>query len=287
MPDRRLVIVTGMSGAGRSVTANVLEDNDFFVVDNLPLRLIPNVVHEVGLLEGGRRKLAIAVDTRGEITLSDLRAATADLLQQGIRSTILFLDANDRTLARRFEETRRVHPVRPGDLAEKIAIERRSLEEIRGAADIIIDTTDLNVHELRERVESAFADMGPRRMRVDVVSFGFKRGLPRVADLLFDVRFLPNPHWLPELRPQTGLDEEVRDYVLGQPDAGTFIDQVWEMLEFLVPRYFAEGKAYLTIAVGCTGGRHRSVTIAEELGSRLARLDVDTSVRHRDTPDSA
>ena len=287
MADRRLVIVTGMSGAGRSVTANVLEDNDFFVVDNLPLRLIPNVVHEVGLLEGGRRKLAIAVDTRGEITLSDLRAATADLLQQGIRSTILFLDANDRTLARRFEETRRVHPVRPGDLAEKIAIERRSLEEIRGAADIIIDTTDLNVHELRERVESAFADMGPRRMRVDVVSFGFKRGLPRVADLLFDVRFLPNPHWLPELRPQTGLDEEVRDFVLGQPDAGTFIDQAWEMLEFLVPRYFAEGKAYLTIAVGCTGGRHRSVTIAEELGSRLARLDVDTSVRHRDTPDSA
>jgi UPF0042 nucleotide-binding protein len=284
MDDPRLVIVTGMSGAGRSVTANVLEDNDFFVVDNLPLRLIPNVVDEVGLLEGGRRKVAIAVDTRGEITLDDLSAATADLLQRGIRSTILFLDADDRVLARRFEETRRVHPVRPGDLAEKIAIERRSLEEIRGAADIIIDTTDLNVHELRERVEAAFSGMGPRRMRVDVVSFGFKKGLPRVADLLFDVRFLPNPHWLPELRPQTGLDRDVRDYVLGQPDAGAFIERVWEMLEFLVPRYFTEGKAYLTIAVGCTGGQHRSVTIAEELGNRLHKLDVDAAVRHRDMP---
>jgi len=285
MDDPRLVIVTGMSGAGRSVTANVLEDNDFFVVDNLPLRLIANVVDEVGLLEGGRRKVAIAVDTRGEITLADLSAATADLLERGIRATILFLDANDRTLARRFEETRRVHPVRPGDLAEKIAIERRSLEEIRGAADIIIDTTDLNVHELRGRVEAAFAHMGPRRMRVDVVSFGFKRGLPRVADLLFDVRFLPNPHWLPALRPQTGLDQEVRDYVLGQADAGTFIDRAWEMLEFLVPRYFAEGKAYLTIAVGCTGGQHRSVAIAEEFGSRLDGLDVDAAVRHRDLPE--
>jgi UPF0042 nucleotide-binding protein len=286
MDDPHLVIVTGMSGAGRSVTANVLEDNDFFVVDNLPLRLIPNVVDEVGLLEGGRRKVAIAVDTRGEITLADLSSATADLLQRGIRSTILFLDANDRTLARRFEETRRVHPVRLGDLAEKIAIERRSLEEIRGAADIIIDTTDLNVHELRERVEAAFAGMGPRRMRVAIVSFGFKKGLPRVADLLFDVRFLPNPHWLPELRPQTGLDQDVREYVLGQADADAFIDRTWELLEFLVPRYFAEGKAYLTIAVGCTGGRHRSVAIAEEFGTRLGALDVDASVRHRDLPDA-
>ena len=284
MDDPRLVIVTGMSGAGRSVTANVLEDNDFFVVDNLPLRLIPSVVDEVGLLEGGRRKLAIAVDTRGEITLDDLSAATGDLARRGIRSTILFLDADDRVLARRFEETRRVHPVRPGDLAEKIAIERRSLEEIRGAADIIIDTSDLNVHELRERVEAAFSGMGPRRMRVDVLSFGFKKGLPRVADLLFDVRFLPNPHWLPELRPQTGLDKDVRDYVFGQPDAGAFIELVWEMLEFLVPRYFTEGKAYLTIAVGCTGGQHRSVAIAEELGTRLHQLDVDAAVRHRDMP---
>ena len=219
-------------------------------------------------------------------TVPDAGDATADLLDRGIRATILFLDADDRALARRFAETRRVHPVRPGDLAEKIAIERRSLEEIRGAADIIIDTTDLNVHELRERVESIFADVGPRRMRINVVSFGFKKGLPRVADLLFDVRFLPNPHWLPELRPLTGLDAEVRDYVLEQPDADPFITHAWEMLEFLVPRYSAEGKAYLTIAVGCTGGQHRSVAIAEEFGTRLSVLDVDASVRHRDIPSS-
>jgi UPF0042 nucleotide-binding protein len=285
MTDQQLVIVTGMSGAGRSVTANVLEDNEFFVIDNLPLRLIPNVAEEVGFFEGRRRKLAIAVDTRGEINLADLNAATADLARRGIRATILFLDADDRTLARRFEETRRTHPVRSGDLAEKIAIERASFEDIRGAADIIIDTTDLNVHELRVRVEAAFADNEPRRMRVDVVSFGFKKGLPRVADLLFDVRFLPNPHWVPELRPQTGLDQDVRQYVLGQPDADIFIDRVWEMLEFLVPRYFAEGKAYLTIAIGCTGGQHRSVAIAEEFGARLAGLDVEAAVRHRDIPD--
>ncbi len=285
MADQQLVIVTGMSGAGRSVTANVLEDNEFFVIDNLPLRLIPSVAEEVGFFEGRRRKLAIAVDTRGEINLADLNAATADLARRGIRATILFLDADDRTLARRFAETRRTHPVRSGDLAEKIAIERSSFEEIRGAADIIIDTTDLNVHELRVRVEAAFTDNEPRRMRVDVVSFGFKKGLPRVADLLFDVRFLPNPHWLPELRPQTGLDQDVREYVLGQPDADVFIDRVWEMLEFLVPRYFAEGKAYLTIAIGCTGGQHRSVAIAEEFGARLAGLDVEAAVRHRDIPD--
>lgn len=286
MPDGRLVIVTGMSGAGRSVTAKVLEDNDFFVVDNLPLSLIADLVDEVGFLEGGRGKLAIAVDMRGEITLANLRAATAELLLRGIKATILFLDADDRVLAQRFAETRRVHPVRPGDLAEKIAIERRSLEEIRGAADIIIDTTDLNVHQLRERVEATFADLGPRRMRINVLSFGFKKGLPRVADLLFDVRFLPNPHWLPELRPLTGLDAEVRDYVFEQPDADPFISRTWEMLEFLVPRYAAEGKAYLTIAVGCTGGQHRSVAIAEELGARLSELDVDASVRHRDIPNA-
>jgi len=284
MVSPQLVIVTGMSGAGRSTAANVLEDNDFFVVDNLPPRLITNVADEAGVLEGRREKLAIVVDTRGGVTLEDLETALRGLLARGIRTTILFLDADDRTLARRFEETRRTHPVREGDLAEKIAMERASIEEIRGAADVIIDTSELNVHQLRSRVEQAFAEAGPRRMRVDVVSFGFKRGLPRVADLLFDVRFLPNPHWVPELRSFTGLDEEVRDYVLGQQDAVDFLEQMWDMLQFLVPRYAAEGKAYLTIGVGCTGGRHRSVAIAEEIAGRLAELDTDVSVRHRDVP---
>ncbi|MCP3976195.1 MAG: RNase adapter RapZ [bacterium] len=284
MPNPHLVIVTGMSGAGRSTAANVLEDNDFFVVDNLPPSLITSVADEAGLLEGRREKLAVVVDARGGVTLGDLETALKGLLGRGIRTTILFLDADDRALAKRFEETRRSHPVREGDLAEKIASERQSVEEIRGAADIIIDTTELNVHQLRERVEAAFAELGPRQMQVDVVSFGFKRGLPRVVDLLFDVRFLPNPHWVPELQPHTGLDEPVRDYVLGQPDAAEFMDQTHRMLEFLLPLYQGEGKAYLTIGIGCTGGKHRSVAIAEAIAQHLVDLDIDVSIRHRDIP---
>lgn len=285
MPKTQLVIVTGMSGAGRSTAANVLEDNDFFVVDNLPPTLITSVADEAGLLDGRREKLAIVVDMRGGVTLEDLDLALKGLLTRGIRTTILFLDAQDHVLATRFQETRRTHPVREGDLAAKIATERESIEEIRGSADVIIDTSELNVHQLRERVEQAFTELGPRRMHVDVVSFGFKKGLPRVVDVLFDVRFLPNPHWVPELQPFTGLDDEVRDYVFGSEDAETFVDQAWDMLQFLVPRYTNEGKAYLTIGIGCTGGQHRSVAIAEELAARLTKLDIEVRVRHRDLPE--
>lgn len=288
MAESRVIIVTGMSGAGRSTTANVLEDAGYFVVDNLPPTLMVDVVDQVGLAEGTRGKVALVADTRVGITASDLDDTLLGLLGRGIRTTVLFLDADDQTLIDRFEETRRMHPVREGSLADKIATERARFEEIRGKADIIVDTTNLNVHELRKRLEEAFvASLPDRRMRVDVTSFGFKRGVPRVVDLMFDVRFLPNPHWVPELRELTGLDPEVREYVLTRASAEEFMERIRGLLEFLIPHYEDEGKAYLTIGVGCTGGKHRSVAIAEEIGAALTGTDIDVVVRHRDVEDGS
>jgi UPF0042 nucleotide-binding protein len=285
--DPRIVIVTGMSGAGRSQAANVLEDFGYFVVDNLPPTLIVDVVDRVGVVEGDHPRMGAVVDTRGGVTAHDLDEAMRGLLGRGIRTTVLFLDADDETLAKRFVETRRTHPMSAGSLSESIALERKAFEEIRGMSDIIIDTSVLSVHDLRRRMEGAFAEArDDRRMRVDVTSFGFKRGIPRVVDLLFDVRFLPNPHWVEDLRPRTGLDVEVRNYVLDSDDAQAFANHTGDLLSFLMPRYEAEGKKYLTIAVGCTGGRHRSVAMAEELGRRLRSLDVDVTVRHRDLPEA-
>ena len=285
MTEPRVIIVTGMSGAGRSQSAAVLEDLGYFVVDNLPPTLICDVVDRVGVAENDRPRVAVVVDTRGGVTPHDLDDAMRGLLGRGIRTTVLFLDADDTTLGERFEETRRSHPIAASSLAESIAEERRRFVDIRGAADVIIDTTDLSVHDLRRRIEAAFAaDRDDRKMRVDVTSFGFKHGVPRVVDLLFDVRFLPNPHWVPELRPHTGLDQEVKDYVFSSPDAGQFTVQTVQLLDFLLPRYEAEGKKYLTIAIGCTGGQHRSVAIAEDIAERLNRDDADVTVRHRDLP---
>ncbi len=278
-----VIVVTGMSGAGRSHAAKVLEDVGYYVVDNLPPALIPRVVEEAGLLDRPRSRLAVVVDSRRGLSFADLEGALLALSSAGVRTTVLFLDADDRSLVTRYEEARRPHPVEAETLSDSIALERKALENLRGIADIIIDTTDRNVHQLRELVEEAFSGEQPRRpMRVVVTSFGFKRGVPRVLDLLFDVRFLPNPHWVAELRPLTGLDQEVRSYVLGHHDAREFIDRTTEMLDFLLPRYVAEGKAYLSIGIGCTGGRHRSVAIAEEIGTWLRQRDIDVAVRHRD-----
>ena len=278
----KVVIITGMSGAGRSSAANVLEDIGYFVVDNLPPSLIGAVVEHRDMADAPRSRLAVVVDSRGGLDFDQLETAIRNLLSQGVGTTVLFLDATDTALATRFEETRRTHPVEARTLADSIATERAALEELRGMADVIVDTTDTNVHELRDTLRSAFSDVQPRQMRVDILSFGFKRGLPRVLDLLFDVRFLPNPHWDPELRPQTGLDEPVRDYVLQQDDAGPFMEQTSQMLEFLIPRYMAEGKAYLTIGIGCTGGRHRSVAIATALAEQLEAKGLPVSLSHRD-----
>ena len=287
MTEPRVIIVTGLSGAGRSQAANVLEDMGYFVVDNLPPSLIVDVVDRIGTAEGKRSEVATVVDTRGGVTAEQLEDALAGLEERGVHTTILYLDADDAALSRRFEETRRTHPVSEGTLAQKIAFERAAFEDIRGMADVIIDTSDLTVHDLRRRVEATFGDEDDvRRMRINVVSFGFKRGVPRVVDVMFDVRFLPNPHWDPILRPQTGLDEPVRSYVLGDDDTQAFLNHLEHMLGFLVPRYRSEGKSYLTIGIGCTGGRHRSVAIAEEIARRLAPTsEVDVTVAHRDLPD--
>ncbi len=285
MNQSRAVIITGMSGAGRSQAANVMEDLGYFVVDNLPAQMIKYLVDEIGVPEGRRELVAVVVDTRGGVTFEALEDALNSLLQRSVRTTVLFMDADDAALERRFEETRRSHPIAIGTLAERIATERRAFEEIRGLADVIIDTTDLNVHELRDKVVEAFE--GPeerRRLRVDVTSFGFKKGTPRVVDVLLDVRFLPNPHWIAELRPLTGHDSPVRDHVLAADDAVEFVAKTMDLFRFLLPRYEAEGKAYLTIGIGCTGGRHRSVALANEFARLLVAEGFNANVSHRDTP---
>ncbi len=279
-----VVIITGMSGAGRSQAANVLEDVGYFVVDNLPLDVVPHLVNSVGVIDGSRSRVAVVVDSRSGVDAVTLDLALIDLHRDGIPTTVLFLDADDRALVRRFEESRRPHPVPRTALIASITAEREAFEEVRAAADVIVDTTDLSVHQLRDQLRSAFAADQRPTMRVDLTSFGFKKGIPRVADLMFDVRFLPNPHWVPELRPQTGLDEPVREYVFSHDEAGTFLAKVTDLLDFLIPEYEAEGKSYLTIAVGCTGGKHRSVAMAEAIGQHLTAAGVDTAVHHRDMP---
>lgn len=278
-----VTIITGLSGAGRSQAANVFEDIGYFVVDNLPTDLIADLVRSVGAVEGSRSQVAVVADSRAGMNATNLDAALRELQRDGIRTSVLFLNADDRVLARRFEETRRPHPVEASSLHESIDAERVAFEDVRAMSDIVIDTTDFNVHQLRDAIRSAFAhESEPASMRVDVTSFGFKRGMPRVADLMFDVRFLPNPHWLPELRPQTGLDDAVREYVFSHVEAADFLDKVTDMLEFLIPLYEAEGKSYLTIAIGCTGGRHRSVALTESIAARLADRSVATVTHHRD-----
>lgn len=285
MPERpHLVIITGMAGAGRSYASKALEDLGYFVIDNLPADLISHVVARADLPESTHTRLAVVVDTRGGLDFEEVDVVMRGLAADGVRTTVLFLDADDDVLIQRFKEVRRPHPVPGGTLAESIADERVALEGLHEKADITIDTTDLNVHELRDIVTGSFSGgLEDRPMRIAVTSFGFKHGVPRIVDLVIDVRFLPNPHWVEELRPLTGLDEAVRDHVMGHDDTAAFLDHLERMLEFLVPRYEREGKAYLTIGIGCTGGRHRSVAIAEHLAAHLkSQGDLDVTIRHRD-----
>ena len=279
----QVLVVTGMSGAGRSSAAKVLEDLGFSVIDNLPPQLIAQAIahHEV---PERRRQLAVVIDSRVGDTLEPLTAAIDELERQGVQTKVLFLEAEDSHLVRRYEENRRPHPVRRGSLAESITAERKMLSDVKGAADVVIDTTELNIHQLRQRIGELFsAGEEARPMRVTLTSFGYKHGLPRDADLIFDVRFLPNPHWVKELRPQRGTDAPVRDYVLSFPEAKEFLAKVKDLLAFLIPKYEEEGKSYLAIGIGCTGGHHRSVALAEELRSWLEEEGIAASISHRDT----
>ncbi len=275
-------MVSGMSGAGRSSAAKVLEDLGYSVIDNLPPQLIARAIahHEV---PERRRRLAVVIDSRLGETLEPLLMALNELERQGIHTRVLFLDAEDANLVQRYEENRRPHPLQRESLIEAISAERLMLSELKESADVVLDTTDLNVHQFRRQLEGLFAEStAPRPMRVTVTSFGYKHGLPRDADLVFDVRFLPNPHWVNELRPLRGTDTPVRDYVMSFSEATEFLAKLKDLLSFLIPHYEAEGKSYLAIGIGCTGGHHRSVALAEELSQWLEEQGIATGVRHRD-----
>ena len=278
-----VVIVTGLSGAGRSTAAKCLEDLGYFVVDNLPPELIATMVDLGSRSEGAVTRIAVVMDVRSRAFSADLRQVIVDLDRGESHPKVLFLEAADDVLVRRFESVRRAHPL-ADRIVDGIAAERELLAGLRGEADVVLDTSRLTVHDLRHKIEAAFgweADQHPP-LRATVLSFGYKYGLPMDADLVVDVRYLPNPHWIPELRPFTGQDPDVRDYVLGQAGAKEFLDRYHELLRLLGAGYLREGKRYLTLAVGCTGGKHRSVVMAEELARRLADDGVQTKVVHRD-----
>lgn len=277
-----VLVVTGMSGAGKSSAADVLEDTGYTVIDNLPPELLARAVEYNSVAED-RRRLAVVIGARRTDTLDALRGVIQELVQNGIRTAVLFLDADDHVIMRRYAENRRPHPLELSSIHESLAAERALLARLKETADLVIDTTDLNVHQLRSRITEEFSDEAMERpMRVSIRSFGFKHGTPRDADIVFDVRFLPNPHWVPELRELRGTDASVSDYVMGNADAGEFVDRVEELMAFLIPRFEAEGKSYVSIAIGCTGGHHRSVAIAQDLGRRLERRQIRAAVRHRD-----
>jgi RNase adapter protein RapZ len=277
----RLVVVTGMSGAGRSTAANTLEDLGWYVVDNLPPSVLPEVCAQAS--DVGLTRLAVVLDVRTREFFEQLPAMFSDLSAAGALPEILYLEASDDVIVRRQESVRRPHPLQgDGRLLDGITRERETLATLRAAADLVIDTSSLNIHQLRSRVSHAYGGSSDDKLRVTLLSFGFKNGLPIDADMVFDVRFLPNPHWVPELRPQTGLSRPVSDYVLQQPGAEPFLVAVQQVLASVSKGYVHEGKRFVTIGIGCTGGKHRSSAMAEELAHRLRATGVPTTVLHRD-----
>lgn len=277
---KQVVVVTGLSGAGRSVAAGTFEDLGWFVIDNLPVSLVPKIAELAGSTDDYER-VALVMHGYDDEMASQVESLRTELEQL----RVVFLEASDRVLIRRYESTKRRHPLADDGLpvAEAIAAERRRLMQAKESADLVIDTSDLNPHQLRESLASMFAtSVDDNGMRVAISSFGFKHGLPLDVDMVIDCRFLPNPHWNPELRPFSGLDDNVRDFVLEREVTGRFLDRLYDLLDELLPAYSEEGKSYFTVAFGCTGGRHRSVAVAETVADRLTSSGWTPRVFHRD-----
>jgi UPF0042 nucleotide-binding protein len=282
---RELLILTGMSGAGRSTVAHALEDLGWYVVDNLPPALLPELAQQGQASEIA--SMAVVVDVRGGKFFDVLNLALAKLKSSGVSFRLLFLDASDQVLVQRFESTRRPHPLQGSDrIVDGIERERAKLEELRADADIVIDSTNLNVHQLEKRVGEVFAAGTGQAIRINVLSFGYKYGIPVDSDLLLDCRFIPNPHWIPELRPLTGLTNEVSAKVLGSEGVSDFVKSYVDVISQMIPGYLREGKKYVTVSIGCTGGKHRSVAIAEEIAKQLnnakGEFSLSAHATHRD-----
>jgi UPF0042 nucleotide-binding protein len=280
---QEIVIITGLSGAGRSTAAKALEDMDWFVADNMPAGLLPTMVDLAMRASGTVPRLAAVVDIRSRAFSTDLKSAIGDLHARGVRPYVVFLEAADETLVRRFDSVSRPHPLQEGGrVVDGITAERELLQGMRAEADLVLNTTTLNVHELRARMRDAFATESQASLKVSVESFGYKYGLPVDADMVADCRFLPNPHWVTELAPLTGQDKPVIDYVLGQPGASDFLDAFVRAVEIALAGYDKSGRHYVLIAVGCTGGKHRSVAMADEMAARLSAVWPGIQVSHRD-----
>jgi UPF0042 nucleotide-binding protein len=282
--EAELLVVTGMSGAGRSTAADALEDHGWYVVENLPPQMLGTLAELVSHAPQSIPRLAVVMDVRSKGLFADMQATLGALEASGVTFRVLFLDANDDVLVRRFEQGRRPHPLQEGGrILDGIAAEREVLKELRDSSDVVLDTSDFNVHGLATAITELFTETGPVALRLNVMSFGFKYGLPVDSNYVADVRFIPNPHWVPQLRPHTGLDKDVSDYVLEAEGVKNFVDRYVLALEPVLDGYRRENKHYATIAVGCTGGKHRSVAVAMELSKKLAQYPrVTVTTTHRD-----
>ena len=283
--SKEVLILTGMSGAGRSTVAHALEDLGWYVVDNLPPTLLSDLINQG--VQSEISALAVVVDVRGGKFFDELASSLVHLKKSGTNFRVAFLDATDQALVQRFESTRRPHPLQgSGRIVDGIAAEREKLQELLAQADVVIDTSNLNVHQLEKRTAEIFAQGLTQSVRVNVLSFGYKYGIPVDADLVLDCRFIPNPHWIPELRPLSGLDEKVKSTVLANPGVGDFVNTYVSLIQQMLPGYLREGKKYLTVAIGCTGGKHRSVSVAREIADKLdgegAGLTISAHASHRD-----